>query len=186
MRSNTKLRNVAENTAVTGVLSAEAIVLSWLESLLPALPFLPPGVKPGLANIIVMFAASALSLPQALCIVIIKSGFVLLTRGLSGAFMSLCGGVLSAIVMYILMKFPKNSLGIIGISILSAISHNAGQFLAASILAGSNLFLAYAPALLIFGILAGILTGILMQTLLPILNKQYKKIIRLRSSYNEK
>lgn len=177
MRSNTTVkRGAARFAAVTGIMGAEAIVLGWLESLLPALPFMPPGAKPGLSNVITMFAAGVTGLPSALCVTLIKSVFVLLTRGIPAAFMSASGGLLSAAVMYLLMKYGKGKTGITGISVISAVFHNAGQFAAASILAGSNLFVPYAPALLLYGVLAGILTGIIMKTVLPVLMKQYNKI----------
>ena len=60
--------------ALAAVLCAQALALSFLEGLLPPIPWLPPGAKPGLSNIIIMFAADSLGLPMALTIVLIKSG----------------------------------------------------------------------------------------------------------------
>ena len=56
----------ARKTALLGILCAQAIALSFLESLIPALPFLPPGAKPGFSNIVTMFAVLTLGLPQAM------------------------------------------------------------------------------------------------------------------------
>ena len=107
--------NLTKKVAVYGVMGATALVLSFLEGLLPAFPFLPPGAKPGLANIVTMFAACTFSLPAALYIVFIKAFFAFLTRGVTAFFMSLCGGVLSAVTMYLLFKL-SDKIGLIGIN----------------------------------------------------------------------
>ena len=163
----------AKTVAVTGILSAEALALSWLEGLLPAISFLPPGVKLGFSNIITMFCIGSVGLPYAIGIVLVKAGFVLLTRGATGGLMSLCGGMLSAIVTYILMKLRDKGFGLVGISVCSATAHNIGQYSAASLLAGANLFVAYLPVLLISGVAMGIVTGTVIKIVLPVLEKQY-------------
>ena len=151
-------------------MGALALTLSFLEGLLPALPFLPPGAKPGLANIVTMFAACTLGLPAALYVVVLKALFALLTRGVTAFFMSLCGGVLSAIAMYILFKF-NNKTGITGISVISALMHNFGQLIVSFFLVGSTAVFGYAPFLILFGIVSGILTGVVFKVLLPAVNK---------------
>ena len=151
-------------------MGALALVLSFLESLLPALPFLPPGAKPGLANIVTMFAACTLGLPSALYIVVIKALFALLTRGVTAFFMSLCGGLLSAAAMYLLFK-AKGRIGLIGISVISALMHNFGQLIVSFFLVGSAAVFGYAPFLLLFGIVSGILTGVIFRIILPAVDK---------------
>ena len=90
----------ARKTALLGILCAQAIALSFLESLIPALPFLPPGAKPGFSNIVTMFAVLTFGLPQAMCITVFKALFALATRGATAFFMSLAGGVLSTLAMW--------------------------------------------------------------------------------------
>ena len=70
----------ARKTALLGILCAQAIALSFLESLIPALPFLPPGAKPGFSNIVTMFAVLTFGLPQAMCITVFKALFALARR----------------------------------------------------------------------------------------------------------
>lgn len=151
-------------------MGALALVLSFLESLLPALPFLPPGAKPGLANIVTMFAACSLGLPAALYIVIIKALFAFITRGVTAFFMSLCGGVLSAVAMYLLFRL-KDKIGLLGISVISALMHNFGQLIVSFFLVSSKAVFGYAPFLILFGIISGILTGLAFKVLLPAVNK---------------
>ncbi|MBE6836090.1 MAG: Gx transporter family protein [Ruminococcaceae bacterium] len=162
--------NLTKKVAVYGVMGAMALVLSFLEGLLPAFPFLPPGAKPGLANIVTMFAACTFSLPAALYIVFIKAFFAFLTRGVTAFFMSLCGGVLSAVTMYLLFKL-SDKIGLIGISVLSALMHNLGQLIVSFFLVGSSAVFGYAPFLIVFGVVSGILTGIIFKVLLPAVNK---------------
>ncbi|MBQ4603463.1 MAG: Gx transporter family protein, partial [Clostridia bacterium] len=82
-------KSLAYKTALSAILCALALALSFLESLLPPIPFLPPGAKPGFSNIIIMFAAGSLGLPQTLMIVLVKGGFAFVTRGVTAGIMSL-------------------------------------------------------------------------------------------------
>ena len=163
-------KNLSQKIALFGIMGALALTLSFLEGLLPAMPFLPPGAKPGLANIVTMFAACSLGLPAALYVAVLKALFALLTRGVTAFFMSLCGGVLSAVAMYILFKL-NDKIGITGISVLSALAHNFGQLVVSFFLVGSTAVFGYAPFLILFGIISGILTGIVFKILLPAVNK---------------
>lgn len=76
----------ARKTALLGILCAQAIALSFLENLIPSLPFLPPGAKPGFSNIVTMFTVLTLGLPQAMCITVFKALFALMTRGATAFF----------------------------------------------------------------------------------------------------
>ena len=158
-------------TALTGILCALALALSFAEKVfLSAVP-LPMGIKPGLSNIIVMFACSSLGLFPAICIVIMKSGFALIVSGAISGMISLCGGIFSIITMYILIRLFKKHVTYIGISVLGAVMHNAGQLTAATIISSTQLFTGYGPMLLISGIIFGIVTGITMNIIIPHLNR---------------
>ena len=81
-----KKKSPSKKIAVLGILSAQALVLSVLENFIPALPYLPPGTKPGLSNIVTMFAVAELGLPSALAIAFIKSLFAKVKRLLNRSF----------------------------------------------------------------------------------------------------
>lgn len=164
--------------ALSGILCAEAIALSFIEGLLPAIPFLPPGAKPGLSNIVTMFAASCIGLPEALLITLIKSLFVFVTRGAVAAAMSFSGGLLSTLAMYFLFRYAKNIFGIAGISVIGAFCHNAGQLITSVIISGSSKTLYYAPFLAGFSVVTGILTGVIFKAVYPALEKQKKYLLR--------
>lgn len=153
-------------TALFGMLAAVAMTLSFLESLLPTAAFLPPGAKPGFSNLANMFAASSMGLLPALGIAVLKACFAGLTRGLTAFFMSLCGGILSTLMMVLLFRYAKK-LGYAGIGVLSAVCHNLGQLLVAAVLVGNASVLGYAPVLLVCALIAGTLTGLIFRAALP-------------------
>ncbi len=167
-----------KNIALLGILSAQALALSYLEGLLPALPGLPPGAKPGFSNIVTMFTASAMGLRQALYITLIKAVFAGLTRGPTALFMSFSGGLLSTMVMWLLLRLKKQLFGIIGVSVASAVAHNAGQLLAAVVLTGTKAIIGYAPLLTVFAIVTGIITGAVLKAVIPVLIKQKMYFLR--------
>ena len=158
-----------------GILSALALALSFLESLIPPIPGLPPGAKPGLANIVTMFTAGSFGFGSAMAVTIVKSIFAG-TRGITAFFMSLSGGTLSTVTMCALIKKKNTPFGLVGISIVSAIAHNAGQLIVACIIAGTvKLAVYYGPLLVVFGIVAGTVTGTILSILLPVIEKQTGK-----------
>ena len=164
-----------KKVALMGILAAQALALSFLENLIPAVPGLPPGAKPGLANIVTMFTADTFGLSDALVITLIKAVFAFVTRGATAFFMSLSGGILSTLVMCALMKFPKKPVGILAIAVFSALAHNAGQLAAAMFISGTPMLsLGYGPALAVFGIVTGLLTGTILKLVMPALQKQKK------------
>ena len=109
------MKKKTERIALIGLLGALALVLGILENLLPPLPGMPPGAKAGLSNLVTMFAAGAIGLPAALFIAAIKGLFAFLTRGVSAGLMSLCGGLLSTLIMGILWKKTKFTPVFIGV-----------------------------------------------------------------------
>lgn len=163
---------------MSGILCAQALALSFIEGLIPALPWLPPGAKPGFSNIITMFAAESLGLGQALVITFVKGGFAFITRGATAALMSLSGGILSTLAMFFLLKYGRKIFGLMGISVISALCHNAGQLIASVSITGSAKTFYYAPFLAVFGIITGILTGFIFKAVLPALNKQKKHLLK--------
>ena len=111
-----------------------------------------------------MFALSAMSLPSALVVCLTKALFVLLMRGFTAFLMSLCGGVLSAVVMYLLMKFKR--VGFVGVGVGGAFSHNLGQILIAFLFTDSTVF-AYFSVLGFASVVTGTVTALAVYLILP-------------------
>ena len=155
-----------------GIFGAVALVLSFLESMLiPDIPFLPVGAKPGLSNIITMYIAGTMGLPGALYITMIKVLFALITRGVTGAFMSLCGGVLSTLCVCFFIKHQGRIFSYLGLGIIGAVMHNLGQLMAACIVSGTFALINYGKYLLIFALITGTVTGTVLLILMPRLGK---------------
>lgn len=167
-----KDKNLTRKIALTGIMCALALALSYLETLIPAYPGFPPGAKPGLSNIVTMFMAGSSGTPYAFFITIIKGLFAGVTRGFTAMLMSLSGGILSTAAACLLFRFAKNKLGYIGISIVCAVCHNIGQLTAACIISGTaSLVVGYGPLLLIFAVVTGLLTGAILKAVMPTLAK---------------
>lgn len=161
----------AQKTALLGMLGAAALALSFLENLIPGLPGLPPGAKPGFSNIATMAAAAQLGFAGAFPITLLKAGFAGLTRGATAFFMSAAGGALSLLAMLLLLRGKRNPFGAAGTGILCAIAHNFGQLAAAWALTGTRAVFGYAPLLLLFALLTGIVTGAVYGAVSPYLNR---------------
>ena len=145
--------------AYLGVLTAAALCLSWLESLLPlALPV--PGAKLGLANIAVMIALFTLGAGWALTVMVLKC---VLTSFLFGNFSSLLfslfGGILSLGAMWLCRKFTGRVLSQRGGSRAGAALPTPRQKIAAPQRAGSAAIFSYLPLLLLASVPLGILTA---------------------------
>lgn len=174
-----KTRYIAE----MGILFSLACALQFLESLIP-IP-LPMGIKAGISSIVVMYTLVSVGFGSAMTVAVLKSGFVFVTRGASAFCMSMCGGVLSVLVMGVLLaltKNKKNGTGIIFMSVTGGVFHNIGQLAAASFFAGSIYTFSYLPVLIIAGIASGIVTGIIFRFLISNIGR--KKCSLERSNIN--
>lgn len=151
--------------------AAVAVILSWVESLLPLASFLPPGAKAGLSNVVVMFLAAEVSLPAALAVAAFKALFALVTRGGIAALMSAVGGLTSALALWLAARGRS---GCLGLGVTGALTHNAAQLAAACLLAGPAVT-AYAPALLLTALASGALTAFLLWLLAPRMGTLWKE-----------
>lgn len=169
-RAGPNLSPGTHRTALLGVLTALALVLSALEQMLPALPVLPPGAKLGLSNLATMYAAGAVGLGPALAIAVGKALFAGLTRGVTAMLMSCAGGTASTFVMWLLLKRKRKPFGLAGLGVAGALTHNAAQLAVAAAMT-TPAVVYYIPWLIVFGILTGILTGLVLKAVLPLLNR---------------
>ena len=118
-----------------GLLVSMALVLSLIERMLPV-PFIAPGAKLGLANLIIVISVYTLdSYKDSFIILILK---ILLSSILGGSVSSLLysisGGVLSFIVTILVKQLGRRYVSVIGVSTSAAVLHNVGQLFAASII----------------------------------------------------
>ena len=139
------------------LLTAVAMILSYVESLLPSAGI--PGVKMGLANIAVIFALFRLGWKEAAALSLVRVVLVSLLFGSVGAMLySLAGAVLSLAVMALLRRADRFST--VGVSVAGGVAHNAGQILMAMLVLQTKQLLGYLPILAVSGIAGGVLTGL--------------------------
>ncbi len=166
------MRKYSENVrliARMGILFAVAMVLSLVEGMLPALPMLPVGVKLGLSNIVTMYCLFWLGWRNAVLLSVLKALFVLLTRGPTGGFMSLCGGLVSVMAMVVFKLFLPDYKVVA--STVGAVFHNVGQLFASVLILRTWLAFGYLPVMVGSGILMGVVTGITFSVLEPHLER---------------
>ena len=148
-----------KTVALTGLLIALALILSYLESLVP-LSFAIPGIKLGLPNLVIVFALYRLKPPVAAAISLLRVALVALLFGsaLSLAY-SAAGAVRSLAVMLLLRRTGR--FGCAGVSVTGAVAHNLGQILTAALLLETPSLAWYFPALCLSGTVAGVVIGLL-------------------------
>lgn len=144
-----------------GMLASIALVFSFIESLIPINLLIPiPGIKLGLANIVIIWVLYSMGTTQAY---IINVARVLLSGFLFGSLYSIifamAGALVSLTVMWALKKTKKFSS--FGVSIAGGITHNIAQIMVAMIVLENARLVYYLPVLLISGVVSGIAVGIL-------------------------
>lgn len=147
------------------VLTAAALCVFVLEAQLP--PLTPvPGIKLGLANIFTLFALYVLEAKSALALLLVRVVLGSLVTGqVSAMGYSLCGGLLSYLVLLLFYRrIPGKQLW--ALSILSALAHNLGQLLLASVVMGTFAIFWYAPMLFLAAMVTGAFTGLTTQMVL--------------------
>lgn len=150
-----------EKIAKLGLLTALALIASYIECLIP-LPIGIPGVKLGLANMVTVWALYTLKPEEALAVNIMRiflAGF--LFGNLSMILYSLAGAALSFACMYLAKK--SNLFSVVGVSIIGGITHNLGQLIVAVLVLETVSLIYYGPILLLSGLVTGFLIGIITE-----------------------
>ena len=158
-----------------GLLTALALILSYLESLLP-LPVMLPGFKLGLCNVVVLFCAYRLSLWDAAVLSLIRVLVTSLLFGnITGFLFSLFGAVLAFVAIVLAKTLLSKSLSFVGVSVLSAAAFNLGQILAAALLYTSFSVFSYLPLLLVASAVFGGAVGFFLNLIFDRLGKGMKE-----------
>ena len=149
----------AKKIAFLGVMSSFALALSYLELLIPPITAAFPGIKMGLANIVVVFVLYKFGEKEAVAVSLLR---IVLSALLFGSFMSflysLSGAILSFIVMILLRR--SGLFSEVGVSVAGGISHNAAQILVAALVFDTPQIWYYMPILAISGTVSGLLVGV--------------------------
>lgn len=147
-----------DRVAYFGVFTALALIFSYVETLIP-INFGIPGMKLGLANLVIVTALYKMKLKEVYLLSIVR---VLLSGFIFGNYFSiiysLAGGLFSLTVMALLKK--TGGFSVMGISISGGVFHNIGQVIVAMLVVETFSVAYYIPVLLVAGLITGMLIGI--------------------------
>ena len=170
------MRSHAEKISFCAILVAFGLILSYVEAIVPINLIIPfPGFKLGLANLSVMLAFFTLGIKYAVAVSICRISLCALLFGSATSFFfSLSGGILALLAMLAYSLVLKRFNGALGLSVLCAAMHDLGQCIACSVFFGYYVITFYLPYLLMFSIVTGSITGLLVHkfTRLNFFNKR--------------
>ena len=165
-------RTASRKIALCAMLMAIAMIFSYVEVLIP-INLGVPGIKLGIANLVVVVGLFFLPAGEVLMISVAR---ILLMGYLFGNGMSilysLAGGLLSFLVM--LLKHIKG-FSITGVSIAGGVTHNVAQICVAALVVQNRKLFYYLPALLVAGVITGMLIGILSDRILSAVKRDGRK-----------
>ncbi len=153
-----------KKVAYMGMYIALALIFSYVELLIPFHIGIP-GIKLGLANVVVVVVLYKIGWKEAYVVSIVRVILVgILFGNLASISFSLSGCLLSLSIMCLI--YNHNMLSIIGVSIVGAICHNLGQICIAMLVVSSFHVMYYFPVLMIAGMVTGILIGIISKEMI--------------------
>ena len=157
--------------AKLSMLLSISVVLGLIESFIPIMNGIVPGIKLGLANIVIVFAIYELSFKDAIYISVLRVLLIgILRTGLFSIsfFFSLSGALLSIVFMFLAKEYTKMS--IVGVSVVGSIFHSVAQIIVACIFLSNINIVYYLPILLISSIVTGLIVGSISSKLVEYYN----------------
>ena len=150
--------NHSKKIAFLGVCTSVALVLAYIESLIPPLYAAVPGIKLGLPNVAIIFVLYRYGVKEAAAVSLVRMAAVALLFGNPMTFAySLAGGFLSLAAMALLRKI--NFFSMVGVSVAGGVLHNVGQILMAILLLGTAELGYYLIVLSVTGTISGVFVG---------------------------
>ena len=160
-----------KKTALLGLVLAYAMILSYIESMIPFF-FGVPGMKLGLPNMAIVFLLYLYGEKEAILINVLR---IVLTGLLFGSMFGIMFSIAGAVISFITMSIVKKSdiLDVRGVSICGGVAHNIGQLLIAAFLVKTSGIMYYLPVLLIAGSLCGFINGFIAVSMM-----KYSKLLK--------
>ena len=158
-----------------GLLTAMALILSYVEHMIPPIVTSAPGIKLGLGNTVLLYSLYLMDVKSSIVLMVLKVSLTTLLFGnpMAGIY-SLSGGVLSLAAMCLARRLKGMS--ILGVSVSGAVFHNVGQMLAATLTVSTRALMGYLPVLLVSAVITGIITGLVAKYVLIALSHTDKGI----------
>ncbi|WP_026893755.1 Gx transporter family protein [Clostridiisalibacter paucivorans] len=152
--------NRTKRAIFLSLLVGSGLVLSIIESFIP-IPFIAPGAKLGLANIVALITVVLYGLKAGLLVSFLRTIILALSTGNVTALMySLPAAVISTLVMFLVYKTLSKHFSLIGVSILGAIAHNISQITVATIVMENIMIYSYLPVMILVSLFTGYFVGL--------------------------
>lgn len=164
------MRSKTKKVALLGVLTSVALVLSYIEAILPPIWSAVPGIKMGFPNIVIVFILYRFGVKEAAIVSFIRIFIVTLLFGNVMTLAYSCAGAFLSIVLMAIFK-KINAFSVVGTSIVGGVAHNLGQILVAIFLFDTVQIGYYMAVLAITGTIAGVFIGLTGAFLLKRLEK---------------
>lgn len=150
-----------------GILVSLAMIFTYIEVLFP-ISIGIPGIKLGLANLVVVTGLYILGPIDVLLISVVRIILMGILFGNGASVMySLAGGLLSFIIMLIFKKVGRFS--VISVSICGGVFHNVGQIAVAGFMLHNSAIITYLPVLIVAGLITGCAIGIVSDRIIRII-----------------
>jgi len=151
-----------------------AIALNALEFFIPRIPLFP-WLKPGIANIVTLLWIIRYGFVETILFALLRTWIVSFYFGFSFLTFSLgmSGALCASCAMYVCWRFLGRYalMGTVGIGIIGALFHNAGQLCAVYVMMARNLRLFYqVPVMVAASVLFGGIVGLLVPSLIKIVS----------------
>lgn len=160
------------------LLTAGAMILSIIESMIP-LPYIAPGAKLGLTNIVTLTVIVVFGFKDALLVTVLRCVLLMMVAGNPISFIySIFSGIMSVLVMSFGCKYLNKIFSLIGISVLGAMTHNASQITVAAIMFENIMIYTYLPIMSLISIFTGCFVGYTSIFTTDNLNKNLTKLKR--------
>lgn len=164
------MRNKTKKVALLGILTSVALILSYIEAILPPIWSAVPGIKMGFPNIVIIFILYRFGVKEATVVSFIRIFIVALLFGNVMTLAYSCAGAFLSIVLMAIFK-KINAFSVVGTSIVGGVAHNSGQILVAIFLFDTVQIGYYMAVLAITGTIAGVFVGLAGALLLKRLEK---------------
>ena len=155
MTSEQKTRKIA----FMGLLTAAALILSYVESLIPFFGGIP-GMKLGLPNATIVCVLFLFGWKEALLVNLVR---IFAVGFLFGNAFSIAFSTAGALLSLLAMAWAKRSgqFGMVGVSVIGGLTHNAGQILVAMAVVENVRVAYYFCPLAISGVITGLVIGVI-------------------------
>lgn len=148
---------------LVAILSAIAVILSYVDTIVSKAIFPLVPIKIGISNVVIIYAIYRLGFLKSSLVVLIKSLLGSLILGSYTTFIiGFTGSLLSFLSMQLIYHLWKDKISIIGISIVGGMMHILGQLFITSIMYQmKDIIIYYGWILLIVSFVSSIIMGII-------------------------